>query len=141
MKGTLILSFLLVLGLLAFPVGSMANSNGDSQTFKVKVKTSFGTEFDDCYTFHNNGVLDIALLPEPQIWAYKGLGTSRARWQSTSQSGDFFVIAFSGLKWFLGLQGDGVSEEEATFKLKGHPDKNCSVAAAADAAVSSPYAQ
>lgn len=142
MKGTFILTFLLVLGLLAFPVGSMADPNGDSETFRVHVTSSFGTQFVDCYTFNGDGSLVIALGPGSQVWAYKELGASKYRWQSTSTFDTSFPLAFSGGKSYFGLHGDGLNDIGDTFKLIGKKDKNCELDNTANTAASgNPYAQ
>ena len=121
-------SFIVVSVLLALPVGTMALlDNGESQTYRVYVTTSFGTQFEDCYTFNSDGSLVIALGPGEQVWAGKNLGNNKYAWQSTSTFNTAFPLAFSGVKSLFGLSGDGINNIRNTFKLFGKLDKRCEV--------------
>ena len=142
MKTIIILTFWLVIGLLVFPVTSIAVSNGDTEIFKVKVKSSFGTEFDDCFHFFTDGSLLVEGYSGQSVWAYKSLGHAKFRWQSVSiNDSTLFSLAFSGTKAFLGLHADGINDNGDTFKIVGKRVKECSLLATADAASGSPYHQ
>ena len=120
----------------------MADPTGDSETFRVHVTSRFGIQFVDCYTFNDDGSLVIALGPGAQVWAYKELGASKYRWQSPSTIDTFSPLAFSGVKAYFGLHGDGINDNGDTFKLIGKKDKYCELAPIANTAASgTPYVQ
>ena len=142
MKNTILLTITLVLGLLAFPMASMALTDNGPEWFKVHVKSSFGTEFDDCFHFFPDGSLVIEGYDGQSAWAYKSLGQAKFRWQSVSLEGStFFSLAFSGTKGLFGLFADGINDTGDTFKIVGKRVKECSLEATAEAAGGSPYQQ
>jgi len=133
-KSRIILAFILVMGLISFPVASMAGPNGDTEIFKVWVKEENGEKFPDCYRFGSDGILTIDELGFPLVWDYNKLGTSKFRWQSTSTDESPFGIAFSGIKFWLGVSGDAINDGGETFTFKGKRVKECSVNDGANAA-------
>lgn len=107
------------------------NDGPDGNTYLVHVKSSFGTKFDDCYSFDHNspGTLTIQWLGEPLTYAHDDLNKDDEDWQATSQAYAFLGIAFHGSTDHHGekIKGNAVSEFGDTFVFKGEKSKKCEV--------------
>ena len=62
---------------------AMAADTVDGHTYRVTVRSSFNTEFDDCYSFAS-GMLTIALYGQPEVYRNDDLNTQLPGWQATT---------------------------------------------------------
>jgi hypothetical protein len=127
-------SFIVVSVLCALPVASMAffDKDGKTQIYQGTIKSSFGTEFKDCYIFHPDGTLEIVADNLIGVWDYQNLGESHFRYQGTLDTG--LRLGVSGVKTALSLHGNEISEMGKTFKATLKRVKECTILVPANAA-------
>ena len=109
MMKRILFSFIVISVLLALPVGSLANFNGETEIYQGKVKGSNGNEFEDCYIFHSDGTLEIVADSLVGVWDNRNLGRSHFRYQGVLDSG--VMLGVSGVKSFFGL----MKKEDETY--------------------------
>ena len=120
---------LTVLSFVAFAVGlaliSNTYANPTERTFRVTVKSSFGTTFTDCYRFDvpNPGDLTIDLLFQTLTYRHGQLDEAdvHSRFKAVSRSGQPFAIMFFGeeIQALEQLTGEAVNEFGDTFVFSG----------------------
>jgi hypothetical protein len=120
---------LTVLSFVAFVAGlapiSDAHADPTGMTFRVTVKSSFGTTFTDCYRFDfpNPGDLRIDLLVQTLTYRHGQLdeADARSRFKSVSRSGQPLSIMFFGeeIEALEQLTGEAVNELGDTFVFSG----------------------
>ena len=117
--------FATVLVALMLASGSAIADRPDGISYEVDVKTSFGTEFTDCFIFTDFGILNVVGLGWPLAFDQANLGTHEVFWLSVTLSGGGFQIAFNGMATgneFDGmLKGNAINEFGDTFVFKGGP--------------------
>lgn len=116
---------IVALGLcLALP--SVASVKG--KKYRVHVFPSYSsTAFIDCFSFGENGVLNVDLLGELR-YAYTRLNTQEYSWQSVPLPNAVrLYVAFHGHEIRGEFAGDGVSEQGDTFLISGFEDPDCAV--------------
>jgi hypothetical protein len=126
MKRTIALT---VLSFVAFVAGlapiSDAHADPTGNTFRVTVKTSFGTTFTDCYRFDVPvaGSLTIDLLSQLLTYRHGQLdeADARSRFKAVSRFGQPLSIMFYGeeIEALEQLTGEAVSEFGDTFVFSG----------------------
>ncbi len=134
MKSHIVLSLVFVMGFIAFPMVSIADPNGESQIYAVKVTPANDEPFDDCYIFHPDGSLEILADTLILAWGYKTNGQSLFRYQGVTTEGNFLSLGVSGVKSVFGLNGDEISESGTTYKVRGKRVKQCEITPAPNAA-------
>lgn len=110
-----------------------SNEGPDGFSYAVQVKSSFGTKFNDCFTFDENspGILTIqGLLGQLLTYAHDNRNRDEEDWQSTSLGSDDFGIAFHGSTNHDGkkIKGDAVNDSGDTFTFKGTKTDTCAEA-------------
>jgi hypothetical protein len=110
-------------------------------TYRADVKTSFGTRFQDCFRFGNDGILTIDGLGT-LAFSFMDQGRARRQWQAvTKLRSAAFSIGLSGVAFGDARRGflaaDGVSEYGDTYLVQGVPVATC--ARTARNAGDSPY--
>lgn len=120
---------LTVLSFVAFVAGlapiSDAHADPTGNTFRVTVKTSFGTTFTDCYRFDVPvaGSLTIDLLSQVLTYRHGQLdeADARSRFKAVSRFGQPLSIMFYGeeIEALEQLTGEAVSEFGDTFVFSG----------------------
>jgi hypothetical protein len=120
---------LTVLSFAAFAVGlaliSNTYANPTGKTFRVTVKTSFGTTFTDCYRFDvpNPGDLTIDLLAQTLTYRHGQLDEAdvQSRFKAVSRFEQSLTIMFFGeeIQALEQLTGEAVSEFGDTFVFSG----------------------
>jgi hypothetical protein len=118
-----------VLSFVAFVAGfasiSDAHADPTGNTFRVTVKTSFGTTFTDCYRFDVPvaGSLTIDLLSQVLTYRHGQLdeADARSRFKAVSRFGQPLSIMFYGeeIEALEQLTGEAVSEFGDTFVFSG----------------------
>src|ERR1700730_2424117 len=106
---------------------AMAADTVDGHTYRVTVRSSFNTEFDDCYSFAT-GTLKIALYGQPEFYRHDDLNTQPPAWQSTAPHTNAFVLSFHGTTaGFNGqvINGNGLTEFGDTFIIQGVAVASC----------------
>jgi hypothetical protein len=102
---------------------SSAYAQVTGKTFRVTVKSSFGTTFTDCFRFDfsNPGDLTINLLFQTITYRHGQLDTVDTRFKAVSRSGQPLSIMFYGeeIEALEQLTGEGVSEFGDTFVFSG----------------------
>jgi hypothetical protein len=100
----------------------------DDHTYKIHVFSSFGTQFDDCFTFdRKSGTLTIANYGK-DIYRHDQLDTQPEAWQATSPKGNAFILSFHGSVGGGGGQtiiANGLNEFGDTFILQGVIQQSC----------------
>src|SRR5215470_19015319 len=90
------------LTLVTFALGLSLTSSAYAQvtgkTFRVTVKSSFGTTFTDCYRFDSPGAGDLTIDELFQVLTYRHgqLDTVDTRFKAVSRSGEPLAIMFFG---------------------------------------------
>jgi hypothetical protein len=118
---------LTVLSFAAFAVGlaliSSAYAQVTGKTFRVMVKSSFGTTFTDCFRFDfpNPGDLTIDLLFQTITYRHGQLDTVDTSFKAVSRSGQPLSIMVYGeeIEALEQLTGEGVNEFGNTFVFSG----------------------
>lgn len=120
---------LTVLSFVTFVAGfapiSDAHADPTGNTFRVTVKTSFGTTFTDCYRFDVPvaGSLTIDLLSQVLTYRHGQLdeADARSRFKAVSRFGQPLSIMFYGeeIEALEQLTGEAVSEFGDTFVFSG----------------------
>src|SRR5262245_37919 len=120
---------LTVLSFVAFVAGltliSDAHANPTGNTFRVTVKTSFGTTFTDCFRFDspNPGDLTIDLLFQTLTYRHGQLDEvdARSRFKAVSRFLQPLSIMFFGeeIEALEQLTGESVNEFGDTFVFSG----------------------
>jgi hypothetical protein len=118
---------LTVLSFAAFAVGlaliSSAYAQVTGKTFRVTVKSSFGTTFTDCFRFDfpNPGDLTIDLLFQTITYRHGQLDTVDTSFKAVSRSGQPLSIMVYGeeIEALEQLTGEGVNEFGNTFVFSG----------------------
>jgi hypothetical protein len=115
--------------------GSLVYAGGDekpgpdNRTYRVRVVSSFGTEFIDCYRFDtpSPGELTIDLLFQTITYRHGQLDTVQADFKAVSLSGQALSIMFFGtaVDPLARLNGEAVNEFGDTFVFSGQEDKDC----------------
>ena len=134
MKSRIVLAFVFVMGLVAFPMTSIADPTGESQIYAVKVTPANDEPFDDCYIFHPEGSLEIVADTLILAWGYRNNGQSLFRYQGVTTEGNFLSLGVSGVKSVFGINGDEISESGTTYKVRGKRVKQCEITPAPNAA-------
>ncbi len=112
-----------------------ANIASANLVYAVKVKSSFLTEFDSCWSFghHFPGVLKISDLNGGGVltYAHDNRNKDDDDWQATSLSNANFGISFHGEVNNHGseIKGNAVNEFGDTFVFKGKRIAKCQVPA------------
>jgi len=118
---------LTVMSFVAFAVGlvliSNTYANPTDRTFRVTVKSSFGTTFTDCYRFDLDGNLTIDLLFQTLTYRHGQLDEAdvQSRFKAVSRFGQPLAIMFFGeeIQALEQLTGEAVSEFGDTFVFSG----------------------
>jgi hypothetical protein len=120
---------LTIVSFVAFTLGlallSNTYANPTGRTFRVTVKSSFGTTFTDCYRFDvpNPGDLTIDLLFQTITYRHGQLDDADAssRFKAVSRSGQALSIMFFGeeIQALEQLTGEAVNEFGDTFVFSG----------------------
>jgi hypothetical protein len=120
---------LTILSFVAFAVGlaplSNTYANPTGRTFRVTVKSSFGTTFTDCFRFDvpNPGDLTIDELFQTVTYRHGQLDDADAslRFKAVSRSGQELAIMFFGeeIEALEQLTGEAVNEFGDTFVFSG----------------------
>src|SRR5262245_48047162 len=96
-KSTALSGLFLGCGLIG--TGAMAADTPDDHTYHVTVYSSFGTQFDDCFTFRPGtprGRLTITRYGQSEFYNRDGLNSEPPAWQATSPSTNAFALSFHG---------------------------------------------
>jgi hypothetical protein len=100
--------------------------------YRADVKTSFGTEFQDCFRFDDARILTIDGLGT-LAFNFLDLGKARRQWQAVTTFGAGLSIGFSGIAFGNAQKGflaaDAVSEFGDTYLIQAVPDATCALAA------------
>src|SRR5215831_11763279 len=111
------------------------------KTFRVTVKSSFGTTFTDCYRFDspNPGDLTIDLLFQTLTYRHGQLDTVDTRFKAVSRFLEPLSIMFYGeeIEALEQLTGEAVSEFGDTFVFSGPETQLCVPGVGAPGATSS----
>jgi len=117
---------ILVLGLAPF---SQTHAQVTRKTFKVTVKSSFGTTFTDCFRFDNPepGQLTIDMLAQTITYRHGQLDHVKTRFKAVSLFAQPLSIMFYGeeVEALEQLNGEAVSEFGDTFVFSGHEERTC----------------
>jgi hypothetical protein len=111
----------------AFALGLSLTSSAYAQvtgkTFRVTVKSSFGTTFTDCYRFDSPGAGDLTIDELFQVLTYRHgqLNTVDTRFKAVSRSAEPLAIMFFGeeIEALEQLTGEAVNEFGDTFVFSG----------------------
>src|SRR5262252_6409596 len=102
---------------------SSANAEVTGKTFRVTVKSSFGTTFTDCFRFDVPvaGDLRIDELLQTITYRHGQLNTVDTRFKAVSLSGQLLSIMFFGeeVEALEQLNGEAVNEFGDTFVFSG----------------------
>lgn len=123
----------LVLGLGS---GAAAANSPQGKTYHVTVYASFGNQFDDCFTFRNNGRLIIEGFG-PTTYRLDELNTQPDAWQAVGIASGQYGLAFHGTVGGAGAQtirANAVSTDGDTYILQGVLDPGCTASTAARSA-------
>jgi hypothetical protein len=133
---------ILILGLAPF---SQTQAQVTGKTFKVTVKSSFGTTFTDCFRFDNPdpGQLSVDLLFQTITYRHGQLDKVKTRFKAVSLFGQSLSIMYYGeeMEALEQLNGEAVNEFGDTFVFSGHQDRACTAISGASSVTSSPYRQ
>jgi hypothetical protein len=114
----------LTLGL-APPSNAQPDGTPAGETFRVTVKSSFGTTFTDCFRFDVPGAGDLAIDELGQVITYRfgqlDSPEASARFKAVSRSGQPLAIMFFGeeIEALEQLTGEAVNEFGDTFVFSG----------------------
>jgi len=132
---------ILVLGLAPF---SQTHAQVTGKTFKITVKSSFGTTFTDCFRFDNPapGQLTSDQLAQTITYRHGQLDQVKTRFKAVSLFGQSLSIMFYGeeIEALEQLNGEAVNEFGDTFVFSGHEELTCSTTSRSSVA-SSPWRQ
>lgn len=111
-----------------------AAQSPDGKVYRVHVFSSFGTQFDDCFTFNNSGILSVRGYGR-MLYRHDELNTQPKDWQATARTNPpfGFVLTFHGSVGGSNGQtivADAVSSEGDTFIVRGVRDAACASSAA-----------
>ncbi len=119
-----------VLGLgcaLMLGTGSAMAHSPAGKAYTATVYSSFGTRFQDCFSFGRNGVLTIlGFAPIP--YRLDELNTQPDAWQAIGVPSGLFGLAFHGTVGGAGAQtisANGMNDMGDTFILRGVLDPSC----------------
>jgi len=133
---------ILILGLAAF---SQTHAQVTGKTFKVTVKSSFGTTFTDCFRFDNPdpGQLTIDLLFQTITYRHGQLDKVKTSFKAVSLFGQSLSIMYDGeeIEALEHLNGEAVNEFGDTFVFAGHEEHTCNAISGASSVTSSPWRQ
>lgn len=131
---------ILVLGLAPF---SLTHAQVTGKTFKVTVKSSFGTNFTDCLRFDNPqpGQLTIDLLSQTITYRHGQLDKVKTRFKAVSQFAQSLSIMYYGeeVEALEQLNGEAVNEFGDTFVFSGHEEHTCNAISGASSLATSPW--
>src|SRR5215469_2240526 len=132
---------ILILGLAPF---SQTHAQVTGKTFKITVKSSFGTTFTDCFRFDNPdpGQLTIDLLFQTITYRHGQLDKVKTRFKAVSLFAQSLSIMYYGeeIEALKQLNGEAVSEFGDTFEFTGHEERNCNTTfVSPSVAASSPW--
>jgi hypothetical protein len=109
--------------------GGYEKPGPDNRTYRVRVVSSFETEFIDCYRFDtpNPVELTIDLLFQTIPYRHGQLDTVQADFKAVSLSGQALSIMFFGtaVDPLERLNGEAVNEFGDTFVFSGREAKDC----------------
>jgi hypothetical protein len=122
----------------AIASGGAAFANPTGVTYKVRVTTSFGTKFTDCFAFDGAGNLTVSGYG-PLVYTLGGFGKDVSRFMSVSTLAEAtnagFAIAFNGqafgtpkVGWMNAI---GMDEQGDSYEIHGGPDATCAPPSAA----------
>ena len=122
--------FAVLTGTLFFiSIAPRAIAGPDQTTYRVRVASSFGTLFTDCFRFDtpNTGDLSIDGLFQVLTYRHGQLDVVIERFKAVSRSFDSLAIMFFGeaIDPLNFLTGEAVSEFGDTFVFTGRRDANC----------------
>jgi hypothetical protein len=113
----------------------------DGNAYTVEVFSSFGTQFQDCFSFNKTGQLTIAGYGQ-LTYRKDQLNYQPQEWQATSsqEGAGGFDLSFHGTVRGTGhtILANGMNEYGETFILQGVLDSACRAAAKAKGSAS-PY--
>jgi hypothetical protein len=115
--------FLPTLLLAAAPLAAQAALAPASQSFKLKVTTSFEAPFTDCWTFSSNG----RFIHSPSLrnfpYQLTNLNTNANNWQAIWVGR--VSIAFSGAVSGTSITGNAVDAQVRTYSITGSKVSGC----------------
>ena len=122
--------FAVLTGTLFFiSIAPRAIAGPDQTTYRVRVASSFGTLFTDCFRFDtpNTGDLSIDLLSQVLTYRHGQLDLVNERFKAVSRSFQPLAIMFFGeaIDPLNRLTGEAVSEFGDTFVFTGVRDAKC----------------
>lgn len=130
----------------AFPVASPAQgTDAVNATYEVQVRSSFGTEFTDCFRFDvpGNFRLTIDGFGPPLTYRFGDLNGERGRFKSVSRGADsgapFEIMFFGNFLDFGGIKGEALNEFGNSFVFRGARNESCPLAVSE--AAKNPYRQ
>ena len=133
---------ILVLGLAPF---SQTHAQVTGKTFKVTVKSSFGTTFTDCFRFDNPapGQLTSDQLAQTITYRHGQLDQVKTRFKAVSLFAQSLSIMYYGeeIEALEQLNGEAVNEFGDTFVFSGHEGHTCNAISGASSVTSSPWRQ
>lgn len=105
-------------GLVLFAVPAVAQ---EGITYNVVVTTSEGAKFEDCFTFNDDGTMEIFQLNDALTWSKHSNGSKNNTFIAVSvlDNEDQISLAFSGKAKTGTLKADGLNGDTLAFKLKG----------------------
>jgi hypothetical protein len=121
-----------------------ADGSPDGNVYRVEVFSSFGTQFQDCFSFNKTGQLTVEGYDGQLTYSKDQLNYQPQEWQATSsqEGAGGFDLSFHGTVRGTGhtILANGMNEYGETFILQGVLDSACRAAAKAKARASaSPY--
>jgi hypothetical protein len=124
MKRVAMLTGLTIVALVAgLALISSAYAQVTGKTFRVTVKSSFGTTFTDCFRFNVPSAGDLTVDELFQVITYRHgqLDTVDTRFKAVSRSGQPLAIMFFGeeIEALEQLTGEAVNEFGDTFVFSG----------------------
>ena len=122
--------FAVLTGTLFFiSIAPRAIAGPDQTTYRVRVASSFGTLFTDCFRFDtpNTGDLSIDLLSQVLTYRHGQLDLVNERFKAVSRSFQPLAIMFFGeaIDPLNFLTGEAVNEFGDTFVFTGRRDAKC----------------
>src|SRR5262250_1658285 len=131
---------ILVLGLAPF---SQTHAQVTRKTFKVTVKSSFGTTFTDCFRFDNPepGQLTVDLLFQTITYRHGQLDKVKTSFKAVSLFAQSLSIMYYGeeVDALEQLNGEAVSEFGDTFVFSGHIERTCNANSVSPSVALSPW--
>lgn len=113
--------------------GALAAELPDGHQYKVTVFSSFGSQFNDCFTFDRSGNLQVAGYG-PLIYRHGQLNGQIKSWDAIPVSPVYgFTLSFHGSVGGAAGQtivANGISSEGSTFILQGVLNSSCAASVA-----------